>query len=147
MLHGFAAAIERMPKEGLILSAEDGPVLLSFWVLGHASVIVDTAFRKRWLCRRQRRRQIIWQATYTVPALVRRGLAERLVRTSVEGHVKLAFWVAAVSGIVVEPRRPSHFGRLPGGSPPLPPRTLPLRIGLVDIVTLFANRLLAISGS
>lgn len=46
MLHGLAATIKMVAKERLVLSIEDGPVLLSLWILGHASVIVDTIFRK-----------------------------------------------------------------------------------------------------
>ena len=146
MLHGIAAASKGMVKEGLILSVEDGLVLLRLLILGQPSVIVDIVFRKRWLCGRQRRRQVIRQATCTVPILVGRRLAERLVRKRVVGHVRLAFWVPGVSSIVIKQSRPSQFGRLPCGSPSLSPRSLPLRIRLVDVVAPFANRLLAISG-
>lgn len=146
MLHGFTAAFERVAKEGLILLVEYSPILLRLLILGHASVLVDAVIRKRWLCRRQRRRQVIWQATCAIPTLVGRGLPERVIRKSVKGHVRLAFWVAGVSGVVVKQRRPSQLGSLPCGSPSLPPRPLPLRICLVEIVGLFANRLLAISG-
>lgn len=57
----------------------------------------------------------------------------------------LRFWVVGVIGIVVKDCRFSQFGRLPSRSPPLPSRSLPLRICSIEIVAPFANRLLTIS--
>ena len=44
MLHGFAAAIKGMAKEGLILSVKCNPVWLSARIL-----VVDAVLRKRWM--------------------------------------------------------------------------------------------------
>lgn len=82
-----------------------------------------------------------------VPILVSEVLLERFVWKSVEAHTELAFGAWGISGIVLEQRRSSQFGRLPGGSPPSSPRSLPLRIRLIKIFASFANRLLTISGS
>ena len=65
---------------------------------------------------------------------------------SVEGHAQLGFRVMGVPSIMVKERRPSQFGGLPGSSPTLPPRSLPLGIRLVNIVAPFGNRLLAKPG-